>query len=267
MLPRLKAKIDPAVTARLARLADIARGEDEVLNGLARERMPAIMDADELLRGPLMAEPEAMRRRIVRLWLEQVRGSLKRVGFDHVEAILALIATGPPQGRLAIPGGVEVVRRYEKVAVERRPRGYPVSYSYTIERGGSVYVPDAGMTIATAVQQSAALPKSLFAAVFDMAALPEKLTVRNFRPGDRFQPLGLAGHKKLKDLFIDKKVPVNARRTVPLLVAGDNILWIAGYGRSRFAAVVPSTPSVLTVAATPTKSAPELKFLHGWAPR
>jgi tRNA(Ile)-lysidine synthase len=266
MLPRLKEKIDPAVAARLARLAEIVRGEDEVLNRLARERM-LVDEANELLREPLLAEPEAMRRRIVRLWLEQVRGSLKRVGFDHVEAILDLIAAGPPQGRVAIPGGVEVVRRYEKLAIEGKSRGPAVSYCYTVAPGDSLDIPEAEMTISTAVQPSTALPETPFDAVFDMTALPDKLTVRNFRPGDRFQPLGLAGHKKLKELFIDKKVPAEARRTVPLLLAGNEILWIAGYGRSRLAAVTPATRRVLAVTATPTKSASGRKNSRGGAAR
>jgi tRNA(Ile)-lysidine synthase len=267
MMPRLKEKIDPAVAVRLARLADIARGEDEELNRLARERMAGMIEGDIVLRGALLAEPEAMRRRIVRLWIEQARGGLKSIGFDHIEAILDLIATGPPQGRVAIPGGLDVVRRYEELAIERRSRRHAVTYSYTIDSGGSLYVPEAGLTIATAVKPTVRLPETLFEAIFDMAALPEKLTIRNFRPGDRFQPLGLAGHKKIKDLFIDRKVPMEVRRTLPLLVAGDEILWIPGYGRSRMAGVTPRTRTVLAAAATPTKSAPRLKNFRSCAAR
>lgn len=269
MLPRLKEKIDPAVARRLARLADIARGEDEVLDRLARERMAGIIEGDSLLlREPLLNEPEAMQRRIVRLWLEKVRGGLKRIGFDHVEAVLDLIAAGPPQGRVAIPGGLEVARFYEKLAIERKARRSAVSYTYPIVPGAGVYqIAEAGMTISTSVRPAARLPETVFEAVFDIAALPEKLTIRNFRPGDRFQPLGLTGHKKVKDLFIDKKVPLQARRTVPLLVAGDDILWIAGYGRSRIAPVTSRTRKVLTVAATPTKSATGLKNSRSGAAR
>jgi tRNA(Ile)-lysidine synthase len=178
-----------------------------------------------------------------------------------VEAILDLITAGAPQGRVAIPGGIEVVRHYEKLAIEGKSRRPAVSYSYSVAPGNTLYIPEAGTTISTAVRPGAALPKTLFEAVFDLAALPETLTVRNFHPGDRFQPLGLAGHKKLKDLFIDKKVPVGTRGTVPLLVADNEILWIAGYGRSGIAAVTPATKMVLAIAATPTKSAPGRKNL------
>lgn len=90
-------------------------------------------------------------------------------------------------------------------------------------------------------------PKDSLEAVFDLASLPETLTVRNFRHGDRFQPLGMKGHKKLKDLFIEKKVPLAVRAALPLFMAGGEILWIPGYGRSDVAKVGAETREVLRI--------------------
>ena len=57
------------------------------------------------------------------------------------------------------------------------------------------------------------------------------LAVRNRRPGDRFQPVGFDGHKKVQDLFVDRKVERARRDRVPIVVDGnDRIVWIAGYG-------------------------------------
>jgi tRNA(Ile)-lysidine synthase len=249
MLPRIKEKIDPAIASRLARHAEISRGEDEVLDRLARDLLPRTTRAGELLRGPLLAEPTALQRRIVRLWLRQTLGGLRTVGYDHIEAILQLIAVGPPQGKVAIPFGREVVRRYETAAIEPKRRAEVPAYNYTVAVGGELFVSEADMVISATVGTSPALPQSPFEAIFDLRPLPETLTIRNFLPGDRFQPLGMTGHKKLKELFIEKKVPLLARRTIPLLVAGEEILWIPGYGRSRIAAVTAATRAVLRVSA------------------
>ena len=54
------------------------------------------------------------------------------------------------------------------------------------------------------------------------------LWVRNVRPGDRFHPLGLKGEKKLKDFFIDLKVPLDMRKTTPLVLCADRIAWVCG---------------------------------------
>jgi len=56
------------------------------------------------------------------------------------------------------------------------------------------------------------------------------LSVRNRRPGDRFRPLGLDGHKKLQDFFVDRKVARQERDLVPLVVdEHGRIVWVAGH--------------------------------------
>ena len=57
------------------------------------------------------------------------------------------------------------------------------------------------------------------------------LAVRNRQAGDKFRPVGLAGHKKLQDYFVDRKVARGQRDRVPIVVDGkDRIVWVAGYG-------------------------------------
>jgi len=51
----------------------------------------------------------------------------------------------------------------------------------------------------------------------------------------------MTGHKKIKDLFIEKRVPLSIRASWPLLTAGEEIVWIPGYGRSAIAAVSKKT--------------------------
>ncbi|MBV8517089.1 MAG: tRNA lysidine(34) synthetase TilS [Acidobacteria bacterium] len=53
-------------------------------------------------------------------------------------------------------------------------------------------------------------------------------TVRNRRGGDRFQPLGMDRPKKLKDFLIDRKIAAEVRDSIPLLLCGDEIVWVAG---------------------------------------
>jgi len=95
------------------------------------------------------------------------------------------------------------------------------------------------------------LPDDLMEAVFDLEGLNQSVSFRNFRHGDRFQPLGLAGHKKIKDLFIEKRVPLTSRARWPLLTSGNEILWIPGYGRSVAGLVSEKTTAVLRLKARP----------------
>jgi tRNA(Ile)-lysidine synthase len=251
LLPQLKERTDPHLDERLAQLADLLHGEEEILEQMARGRLQRVVQGEDLVRESLLQEGKAMQRRLIRLWLQATLGDLKGIGFRDVDEAIEFIARGPPQGRLSIPGGWDLVRQYETVRLEKRKRKreQPVEYSYTLPRDGELFIPEARMKIQSSRNSllANARPENNLEALFDAAVLPEALTVRNFRAGDRFQPLGMRGHKKVKDLFIEKKVPRSVRHTLPLILAGGEILWIPRYGRSEVAKVGPETREVLRV--------------------
>ncbi len=72
----------------------------------------------------------------------------------------------------------------------------------------------------------------------------DRLRVRTWLRGDRFQPLGLAGKKKLQDFFTDARVPRDWRHRVPLLVAEQGIAWVVGYRIAHWARVDTSSTGV-----------------------
>ena len=71
--------------------------------------------------------------------------------------------------------------------------------------------------------------------------------MRNRREGDRFRPFGLGGTKKLSDFFIDRKIPRRLRDRVPLLVDGNDILWVVGIRRGDKARITEDTRKILEV--------------------
>jgi tRNA(Ile)-lysidine synthase len=59
------------------------------------------------------------------------------------------------------------------------------------------------------------------------------LTIRFPRPGDRMQPFGMKGHKKLSDLFIDMKIPRRMRVETPVIESNGEIVWVVGVAASE----------------------------------
>jgi len=82
-------------------------------------------------------------------------------------------------------------------------------------------------------------------ALLDRARLTGPLMVRPPRPGDRIQPLGMAGHRKLQDLFTDRKVPRGARRRLPVVCDAEKMVWVAGHCVSEAVKVTPETTTAL----------------------
>ena len=65
-------------------------------------------------------------------------------------------------------------------------------------------------------------------AYFDPETVSFPIEVRNFKPGDRFSPLGMITSKKLQDYFTDIKLPKFLRSRVPIFISKDEIMWLGG---------------------------------------
>lgn len=88
-------------------------------------------------------------------------------------------------------------------------------------------------------------------AFLDAERLPRELALRPPKAGDRFQPLGLDGHsQKLSDFFINSKLPARVRQRWPLVCAGEEIIWVAGFRPAHSYRLVPQSKSVLCLAVT-----------------
>ena len=92
---------------------------------------------------------------------------------------------------------------------------------------------------------------SLRVALLDGDRIRFPLMIRSLRPGDRFQPLGMDGEKKVKDFFIDRKIPRSERKKIPLLFFQDYLLWVAGLRIDHRFRLRPETRQVLKVELIP----------------
>lgn len=80
-----------------------------------------------------------------------------------------------------------------------------------------------------------------------MPTEPFNIVVRSRKEGDRFSPKGLSGTKKLKDYFIDKKVPQEMRDNIPLIVINGEIAYVAGFGPSQAYTALKETEKVIKI--------------------
>ena len=68
--------------------------------------------------------------------------------------------------------------------------------------------------------------------------------------GDKIVPLGMKGSKKVKDIFIDLKVPVENRNEVPILCFDNEIAWLVGYKVSESFKITKETKNIIKIAVS-----------------
>ncbi len=177
-----------------------------------------------------LAEPVAVQRRLVKSIGEHARIPLE---FKHVEDILRFAMEGGPSRKaLSLPLGWKLVRRPEELVFltpDLRESVPDHDYDYELLVPGRVVVYEIGSTIeARRVppdMQAGYNPENLLSA----ASLPGSLRVRNWRPGDRFWPAHTKSPKKIKDLLQQRHPPQPKRKLRPVVVAGDEIVWLRGF--------------------------------------
>jgi tRNA(Ile)-lysidine synthase len=94
-----------------------------------------------------------------------------------------------------------------------------------------------------------------FEELFDADALGTEVRIRQWRPGDRFEPLGAKGSKKLQDFFVDAGVPRRMRSRVPLVVAPDRIAWVVGHRLDRRFRLTASSARAMRLKAVSARTA------------
>jgi tRNA(Ile)-lysidine synthase len=262
VLPYL-ANFNPHVSEAIVRLSELATAEDDWMERETKavfgRHIMLEREGCQMTRKALLDLHVALQRRLIKLILNYVGMETETISFDNVETIRqAAMESAAGSWSLDVGSGVRFVREYDKlrfirVARAANPALSSGGYAYVVGKDVSrLELPEAGATLMFEELRPPfeGKPASRREALFDADLLEWPLTVRNRRPGDRMQVLGLNGTKKVQDMFVDDRIAPSVREVLPLLVdASGSLLWIPGVRRSRLAQVNASTNRVLRVRA------------------
>jgi tRNA(Ile)-lysidine synthase len=169
--------------------------------------------------------------------LSHTAGSLERFDHRHIENILHMTSSARPNIRISLPHGLVALREYSTLTVRSSPAPVREWAGVGIPGPGVYPLPDGSRLLVETGPPATVTGGASTVACFDIDRAPFPWHIRTFRPGDRIQPLGMTGRKKVKDVFIDSKVPPSRRAATPLLFAGDELIWIAWLRTSHHARV------------------------------
>jgi tRNA(Ile)-lysidine synthase len=254
LLPMLR-KYQPRIVEILGQTAEVMRNDETWLAGKAEEWVEGaaetIKDGEIVI--PLSSFiilPDALKSRIIRHALRITSGDLRRINVRHIKAINQMAIGKKPQAFINLPHRTTVRKIYDRLvfssAEEKRAGGFcylfygPGRFSLAA-LGGSISLEEVGKA---ALSDIGASP---WTALLNADQLGYPLMIRNFRPGDKFVPFGMSGHKKLKEFFIDLKVPSKVRAQTPVLVYRDTPIWVCGLRIDERFKVTPDTKKILKV--------------------
>jgi tRNA(Ile)-lysidine synthase len=267
LLPMLEREFNPAAAESLSELAELARAEEDYWQGeisgwmgtaihwaepkwaaRGQQGLVQLRPADPTLQhrlnqpGPLvmnatvdllwlLSEPVAVQRRAIKAVGELAGFPLE---FKHVESILRFAADAENDGKsLCLPLGWKLTR--EPAALTfltpdlRTAERVPSEYEYAMPLPGRTIVPEAGIVIEAVAVKAGGSDSYNREHLLSTSVLPEKVVVRNWRPGDRYWPAHSKAAKKVKELLQERHISGQVRKTWPVLAADDHILWLKGF--------------------------------------
>jgi len=231
LIPYLQEKYNPKIVENLARTAEILRVEDEFIREqVARVLSSRFVQSAEnrfLMKIDYLKKlSTAVRWRLLKTVLEDLTPRKNGITFLHVTALDQLIQKRESGKRIIFPSKIEARREYNVLIVEKIPRKQ-IQFEYIVDVPGTVQIPEKNVIIETALIQKNRVDFGNKNTVYlDWDKIRRPLTIRNRRDGDWFQPMGMAGRQKIKNFFIDHKIPAGKRDNVLLMVDGISVIAI-----------------------------------------
>ena len=230
LMPLLKS-YNPNIAEILNRTAALLKAEDDLLAELTQKALDTVIceccnDKVALDSARLLTYHIAVQRRVLRAVLQGLAAADGPFDFARVEQVRDWIEAGDKRLRVL---GAEL-------------RGQGCGTRYILRRGqrplvkrcfdipGAMVLREHGVKIRVQVVPLEHFDKAQLGGAqvaLDADRLGARVQVRSLRPGDRFQPLGMEGHKKLSDFLIDAKWPKISRDEVLVLTRGEEIAWVA----------------------------------------
>jgi tRNA(Ile)-lysidine synthase len=182
----------------------------------------------------LLKEHVAIQRRMVRKVIEIFKGNTMNIEYKHIEEILQMARQGCTGTAIDLPGDLRVEIIYDHIhllnstAVGKKTE----KIFYPLKLNEQIFISELNSTVTARIIEKddlASIELNNFTKAFDYNVINEEIYIRNRLPGDKFTPLGMKGTKKLKDFFIDLKIPKYKRDEIPIVATKTDILWVVGY--------------------------------------
>ena len=256
LIPLLEAQYNPQLSANLITMSDILSLENDYMKSAAEtvlRQCQFASDGNELRLdiGKFRACHPALQRRVAKMLLLKLTPAEKGIGFRHIGSVMNLVNGDNPSGTLDLPYGIQVRRDYELLifAGKKGEGSAPEnSFLYPVSIPGVLTLPQWNVTFRFELSEGpgqeayGADPNRVYMD-YDKISFP--LAVRSMEPGDRIQPFGMIGRKKISDVLIDLKISRFRRSRLALLVDRDEVLWVPGIKLSEKVRTTPDTGKIL----------------------
>ncbi|EOD01137.1 tRNA lysidine(34) synthetase TilS [Caldisalinibacter kiritimatiensis] len=254
LIPYIQENFNEGIIDTLFRMSRVIKMDSKFLNDYSYGEFKKIVIEESNNKvvadlNKLVDMHKSIKARVIRLCIEKINKDLKGIEEKHVSQVIELIDKGITGKRVNISNNINVSISYDKVVFikQRSQKNKKQGFKYKLNIYDKTYIPELNAVINSKIIDKKEL--EIYAnknrKYFNYDNIKGDLYVKTREPGDRFIPLGMKGSKKIKDFFIDQKVPREKRDIIPIVEDEAHILWIIGYRISELYKITDNTDKVL----------------------
>lgn len=217
LLPSLRRDYQPALDRTVWRVMEIVGAESEFVGETAQAWTPGKSTPFEKL--PVAIQREILKSQLIKLGFSadfDLVESLRRAADKPAAVIASLSISRDKAGRVG-------------VKEQLTPKFNADQFDITLGKSGRVIFDNVKLGWRMDKLRKLSFPSNSTNAgmeCFDADRIGERITLRHWRAGDRFQPIGFAAATKLQDLFVNQKIPREQRHQLVLAESGGEIFWV-----------------------------------------
>lgn len=252
LLPYLKEKYNPRIEENLAQMAQILRVEDEFIQTQVAKalRSPSVQLTPRRIALKiefLHTLSPAVRWRLFKTVLEDLSPAKNGITFLHVQSLENLTQKNKSGKKAVLPLKIEARREYDDLILERKKASpEQPQYKYVLNVPGTTYIKEKKITVKAELVKKRRVDFSSKNQIYlDWDEIKQPVVIRNRRDGDWFQPLGMTGRQKIKDFFIDHKIPLNRRDEILLMADCVSVVYIENMHLNDRVKITPKTKNAL----------------------
>ena len=259
LIPLLEKQFNPNIKNTLVQLCQIFSANNEYLSVEAKKILKdSTIESAEgsytLDTHSLTKQPRILQQLVFQEILNSMEIPLKEITYEHYTKILNEIAKKGRGRHFQLPGKLYLWHEHRMLYFKKDllPQPcIPLLSEIPIQIPGTTPIYPVGKLVSEILDikdLSLDVYKKTKASgeeIFDLQSITMPIAVRRRKEGDTISPLGIRGVKKIKDLLMDKKIPLKERDSVPIVVMNNQPIWVIGVCMDNRVKVTPNTGKIL----------------------
>ena len=251
LIPYLEENFNPNIQSTLFRMSRIMEKDSQII-----EKYVNILfekSVKEKLDDTLTLDAEYLKSldeneigRVIRRAVKEIKGNTVNLENKHIDYAISLLNNKNTGKSIDLTDGITISISYNNMIVTKSVEKVD-DFEYNINIGNKIFIKEIGKSVILNIEEAHNYIKKEHEFFVDYDRINGTIKVRNRRNSDFMIPFGMSGKKKLKDIFIDNKIPLNERPKLLVLEDDNKIIWLENYRISNECRVTANTQKILTI--------------------